>query len=43
MRLLERAELDALMTGESPFDDLPAVLARLSTSPGYTLMHRIVY
>ena len=29
--------------GESPFDELPAVLARLAASPGYTLTHRIVY
>jgi threonine dehydrogenase-like Zn-dependent dehydrogenase len=43
MRLLGNAELDALVTGESPFDELPAVLARLATSPGYTLTHRIVY
>jgi threonine dehydrogenase-like Zn-dependent dehydrogenase len=43
MRLLESAELDALVTGESPFDELPAVLARLAASPGYTLTHRIVY
>jgi len=43
MRLLENAELDALVTGESPFDELPAVLARLAASPGYTLTHRIVY
>ena len=43
MRLLANAELDALVTGESPFDELPAVLARLTASPGYTLCHRIVY
>jgi threonine dehydrogenase-like Zn-dependent dehydrogenase len=43
MRLLENAELDALVTGDSPFDELPAVLARLASAPGYTLTHRIVY
>jgi threonine dehydrogenase-like Zn-dependent dehydrogenase len=43
MRLLANAELDSLMTGESPFDELPAVLARLAASPGYTLTHRIAY
>jgi 2-desacetyl-2-hydroxyethyl bacteriochlorophyllide A dehydrogenase len=43
MKLLANAELDALVTGESPFDELPAVLARLATSPGYTLTHRIAY
>ena len=43
MRLLANAELDALVTGDSPFEELPAVLARLAASPGYTLTHRIVY
>ncbi|HVJ29516.1 MAG TPA: dehydrogenase, partial [Gammaproteobacteria bacterium] len=43
MRLLANAELDALITGESAFEDLPTVLARLVTSSGYTLTHRIVY
>jgi threonine dehydrogenase-like Zn-dependent dehydrogenase len=43
MRLLQNAELDSLVTGDSPFDELPAVLARLAASPGYTLTHRIVY
>jgi threonine dehydrogenase-like Zn-dependent dehydrogenase len=43
MRLLRSAELDSLVTGESPFDELPAVLARLAAAPGYTLTHRIVY
>jgi threonine dehydrogenase-like Zn-dependent dehydrogenase len=32
MRLLKNAELDALVTGESPFEELPAVLARLTAS-----------
>jgi threonine dehydrogenase-like Zn-dependent dehydrogenase len=43
LRLLAHAELDALVTGESRFDELPAVLARLAAAPGYTLCHRIVY
>jgi threonine dehydrogenase-like Zn-dependent dehydrogenase len=43
MRLLAHAELDALVTGDSPFEELPAVLARLASSPGYTLTHRIAY
>jgi NADPH:quinone reductase-like Zn-dependent oxidoreductase len=43
LRLLAHAELDALISGESRFDELPAVLARLATAPGYTLCHRIVY
>jgi len=43
LKLLAHAELDTLISGESRFDELPAVLARLATSPGYTLCHRIVY
>jgi threonine dehydrogenase-like Zn-dependent dehydrogenase len=43
MRLLANDELDALITGESSFEDLPQVLARLASKPGYTLTHRIVY
>jgi threonine dehydrogenase-like Zn-dependent dehydrogenase len=43
LRLLLSAELDALVSGESRFDELPAVLARLAETPGYTLCHRIVY
>jgi 2-desacetyl-2-hydroxyethyl bacteriochlorophyllide A dehydrogenase len=41
--LLADPALDVLMTGESPFDDLPATLARLSSAPGDTLCHRIRY
>ena len=43
LKLLAHAELDALISGESKFDELPAVLAQLATAPGYTLTHRIVY
>jgi threonine dehydrogenase-like Zn-dependent dehydrogenase len=43
LRLLGHAELDALISGESPFDELPAVLARLAATREYTLTHRIVY
>jgi 2-desacetyl-2-hydroxyethyl bacteriochlorophyllide A dehydrogenase len=35
--------LDALITGEDPFDALPAVQARLARAPGDTLTHRIRY
>jgi len=42
-RLLAHAELDALISAESRFDELPAVLARLSSGREYTLCHRIVY
>ena len=43
LRLLANAELDALITGESSFDELPAVLAELTATREYTLTHRIVY
>jgi threonine dehydrogenase-like Zn-dependent dehydrogenase len=43
LRLLASAELDALVSGESPFDELPSVAARLAGSAEYTLCHRIVY
>jgi threonine dehydrogenase-like Zn-dependent dehydrogenase len=43
LELLAHTELDALISGESRFDELPAVLAQLATAPGYTLTHRIVY
>jgi threonine dehydrogenase-like Zn-dependent dehydrogenase len=43
LRLLAHAELDALISGESGFDELPALLAQLAAAPGYTLTHRIVY
>ena len=35
--------LDALVTGESAFDDLPDVMRRLADTPGDTLCHRIRY
>jgi threonine dehydrogenase-like Zn-dependent dehydrogenase len=43
LTLLANAELDVLITGESPFDALPEVMAKLSTAPGDTLCHRIRY
>jgi hypothetical protein len=43
LELLAHAELDALVSGESRFDELPAVLAELSAARRYTLCHRIVY
>jgi NADPH:quinone reductase-like Zn-dependent oxidoreductase len=42
-RLLSEPCLDALVTGESPFAELPAVLRELSEEPGNTLCHRINY
>jgi threonine dehydrogenase-like Zn-dependent dehydrogenase len=41
--LLRDSALDVLITGESAFDDLPEVMARLATEPGDTLCHRIRY
>jgi threonine dehydrogenase-like Zn-dependent dehydrogenase len=43
LTLLANAELDALITGESTFDTLPEVMAKLATTPGDTLCHRIRY
>jgi threonine dehydrogenase-like Zn-dependent dehydrogenase len=43
LRLLADPALDALITGESAFDDLPATMARLATAPGNELCHRIRY
>jgi threonine dehydrogenase-like Zn-dependent dehydrogenase len=43
LKLLKHAELDALISGESSFDELPALFPQLSTAAGYTLTHRIVY
>jgi hypothetical protein len=39
--LLKDDALDALITGESAFDELPEVMAQLATAPGDTLCHRI--
>jgi 2-desacetyl-2-hydroxyethyl bacteriochlorophyllide A dehydrogenase len=41
--LLRDSRLDALITGESSFDELPAVLATVSRDPGAALCHRIRY
>jgi hypothetical protein len=43
LSLLTHDELDALITGESRFDDLPSTMATLSSSPGDTICHRIRY
>lgn len=43
LSLLADPVLDALITGESPFEDLPDVMAGLSRDPGDTLCHRIRY
>jgi threonine dehydrogenase-like Zn-dependent dehydrogenase len=43
MELLDDPTLDALISGESPFVDLPRVMAALSANPDGALCHRIVY
>jgi len=43
LSLLADPALDVLLTGESDFEHLPATMARLSTSPGDTICHRIRY
>jgi threonine dehydrogenase-like Zn-dependent dehydrogenase len=43
LKLLKDSSLDALISGESAFDELPAVLARLASPSEYTLCHRIDY
>ena len=43
LELLREPRLDALITGESEFEDLPDVLAKLSRDPGDALCHRIRY
>jgi len=43
LSMLRDPVLDALITGESPFDALPAVMADLAAAPGDTLCHRIRY
>jgi threonine dehydrogenase-like Zn-dependent dehydrogenase len=43
LALLADSSLDVLITGESPFDELPDVMARLAAAPGEALCHRIRY
>lgn len=43
LELLRDAELDALITGESDFEELPGVMAELAEDPGDVLCHRIRY
>jgi threonine dehydrogenase-like Zn-dependent dehydrogenase len=43
LSLLAAPVLDCLITGEDPFAELPAVMARLASAPGGTLCHRIRY
>jgi 2-desacetyl-2-hydroxyethyl bacteriochlorophyllide A dehydrogenase len=43
LSLLADATLDVLVTGESSFDELPGVMARLAGGPSDVLCHRIRY
>jgi threonine dehydrogenase-like Zn-dependent dehydrogenase len=43
LALLGDASLDALITGESSFETLPAVMASLAAAPGEAICHRIRY
>lgn len=43
LSLLNDPVLDVLISGESEFDDLPAVMARLAQAPGDVLCQRIRY
>lgn len=43
VELLADDALDALVSGESPFEALPEVMERVSHDPGGTLCHRIRY
>jgi len=43
LALLADPSLDALMTGESAFEELPATMARLAAAPDDTICHRIRY
>jgi len=43
LSFLRHSELDALITGESDFEDLPRVMPKLTTNSGHTICHRIRY
>jgi 2-desacetyl-2-hydroxyethyl bacteriochlorophyllide A dehydrogenase len=43
LSMLADPALDVLITGESAFDAMPETMARLASSPGDTLCHRIRY
>jgi hypothetical protein len=43
MDLLANPAFDALVTGESAFEDLPRVLPRLADGELFALCHRISY
>ncbi len=43
LELLADPVYDRLLTGESRFEDLPSVLARLAAAPGDALCHIVRY
>jgi len=43
LSMLSDPALDALITGESAFEDLPDTMAQLASNPGNTLCHRVRY
>jgi hypothetical protein len=43
LSMLADPALDVLITGESAFDDLPALMAQLAAAPGNTICHRVRY
>jgi 2-desacetyl-2-hydroxyethyl bacteriochlorophyllide A dehydrogenase len=43
LSMLAEPALDALITGESEFDELPHVMKQLAEAPGDTICHRIRY
>ena len=43
LRLLESPALDALITSESAFEELPEVMEYLSAAPGDAICHRVKY
>lgn len=43
LELLSDAALDCLITGESPFGELPEAMARLADAPAETICQRIAY
>lgn len=43
LSMLTEPALDALITGESEFDQLPSVMMQLANAPGDTICHRIRY
>ena len=43
LAMLADPALDVLITGESAFEDLPEVMARIAAGPGDTIFHRVRY